>query len=69
MTGDYFIPLLAPKTLNSENVRHEIEWAYQAKKACIPVWYFGFSLENHLKRQKSLSLGIKNTLVKDMRVL
>src|SRR5581483_11647913 len=59
---DYFIPLLAPNTLNSESVRKEIQWAYEAQKACIPVWHSGFSVEAHLNMNQGLEEAVKRYL-------
>lgn len=45
---DYFIPILAPGALDSKYVRKEIEWAFDAKRSCIPVWHTGFSIKKDI---------------------
>lgn len=39
---NYFILLIGPTTLGSNNVLQEIEWAYQYKKRIIPIWHNDF---------------------------
>jgi len=43
---DYFISLLAPKTLKSEYVREEITWALTHHRQIIPIWHNGYKGEN-----------------------
>jgi hypothetical protein len=57
---DYFIVLLAPNTLESKFVRKEINWAFEAKRSCIPVWYADFSQQKHLDNRKDIHDEVKN---------
>ena len=41
---NYFICILAPETLDSNNVLNEILWAYEAKTAMIPIMHNDFQI-------------------------
>lgn len=56
---DYFICLLTPSTLDSENVRKEIKWAQESGRACIPVWHAGFSPKDHLDNRPDMTKEAK----------
>lgn len=56
--SEYFISLLAPKTLDSAIVKQEIEWARQANLQIIPIWHNGFDGYENLPAE----LGSKNAI-------
>lgn len=60
--ADYFVLLLGHKSLDSQVVRDEINWAFNANKVIVPIWHTGFVYQSGqwddipLKLDKLLSM-------------
>lgn len=64
---DSFIAVVGPKTLESNQVRQEIEWAIQGEKTVIPIWHNNYSQAlNQEFQEKYPELGrffVKNAIL------